>query len=219
MGASLAIEGFHCKRSELEVEVDAAVSQDGYENGHSYGGGWASKSHTDLTVHPKVFLSWSHASKFIRDINEKWEGLDAVRVVKPCGKRGFAKLDKALARIKKLQTMLDVELPTAAVLRAKQGKSKSRSCTACGKRHALDSIRPYSYSLDENMNRIDEQYHGQCPTYSCDHFFLYTKADFTKAERYKNEIAEREREVEVLVKGLPEDAPCFMWVVGGWCPE
>lgn len=219
MGATLDIERFDCKRSELEGKVDTVVSQDAYEDGSLYGGGWASKGDTSLTFHPNVFLSHDEASEFIENTNQKAMGLDVVRVVRPCGKRGYAKLDKTLDRIEKLGRMLNAELPTAAVLRAKQGKSKSRSCTACGKRHALESIRPYSYSLDENMNRTNEQYHGQCPTHGCNHFFLYTKADLAKAERYKNEIAEREREVEAIVKGLPEDAPCFIWVVGGWCPS
>lgn len=219
MGASLSIDGFYCKRSELEDHVSQAVSVDGYENGHSYGGGWASKGSTDLNFHSKLFVSKHEAADFIADINDKYNGLDVVRVVVHSDKRGYGTINKKLERIEKLQNLVDIEIPNAAAVRAINGKSKTRTCKACGNRHVLAEIRPYSLGWDSASKTMITKYRATCENHKCKHPFLFTKADVAKVDRLTAEIAALKAEVEAMAKKLPEDAPCFLWVVGGWCPS
>lgn len=227
MGATYTSRVFpDMPEAELAKQIEAAISEDAYEDGHLYSGSWGVKGgyyierdRGSLRNAVKTFDSVEAADNYISKENDKFGGLTVVRariveMTLPNGKIASTAnnwssdqipMAKAVAaaheKAKVAYTALNQFGPDI-IKRVRSAKSKTRGCSKCGSSIATTYI--------QSLN---------CPV--CRHEYLVTDTDRAKQkalnEKYEklNKAAKDARDAEL--KKLAEKHGKFVWVVGGWC--
>lgn len=163
-----------------------------------YSGSFAEKS--GVTIVDKGFKSADEALDYSMEYNDKWGDayLSPINPVKQTKKH----LDHT-EKLRKLQKEYD-EFDANVLAKAKQGKSKTKSCKGCNTRYVISNLRlvsangHYGFSKPQDFN---------CP--NCSKTFL-SETDLKKKESLqKRRLKEKDN--------VRESAKTFLWVLSGWC--
>jgi Zn finger protein HypA/HybF involved in hydrogenase expression len=179
----------------LGMEFRNAQSEDEYENGHSYSGGWGQKE--GLRDTGKVFNSRDEAEEWIQDNNEKWGPADAVKfrangketpTSEKAKKKLYDAVDKAVKNFRALEDKFANEIRTA--------KSAFRACRDCKSK--------------VNKNYIQG---GHCPVCRSK---MYSPTQAKRLDVLMKKIEEAKLK-RTNFKPKYSGGKKTKWLVGGWC--
>ena len=209
MGASLLIrEHPWAERAAVQKWARECASEDAYENGNSYSGGWNMKHGAVIFDEQKVFDSTQAAHEYIGNENDKHGSLLAVPAISRkslnhAQTMADAKYKELWDAIQTLQRECLSQNATI-VTRVRESKSAFKACTGCGSKISTKHLRSVT-----------------CPV--CNANLLRTPTDDKKLEALKKreqaQSIKLKQRYEVLLKRAfpPGELQKKVWVVGGWC--
>jgi len=199
MGACDCVISIEAKNEKiLKERIESERNTMGFENGTDpYCGNWNAKDN-GVRILNQSFTNYNTAFEHIMDTNDKWDCVDAVRVIEKVGTPAQNE------RIKKQKTKLSITKDNRVkfihtwVRNVRDSKSKTKSCKKCNTRHNTDNIN-----------------HITCS--ACGNSFL-TDSQKTKVETLKNKVVLEENKLNNMIIKRGGKTNKY-WLVGGWCPS
>jgi len=183
---------------QLKEKIDSERDFMGSENGTgSYCGNWNAKEN-GYRVLSYIANSYDVAYNYILDNNDKWNCVDAVKVIE---KQGTPAQNK---RIKTQQELVNTLSNNPRnfikdwVFKLHHAKSKTKSCKHCN-------------------TRLDVTYINTIHCSKCNTSFL-TQPQSTKLQKIKEKIKTQEEKLQKMIDNKGGKTKEY-WLVGGWCPS
>ncbi len=165
------------------------------ESGSSYSGTWASKD-SGVNFINRTFTNYDVAYDYIMEHNNKWDCVDAVKVIEKLGTpTQNLRIEKQKEKVSLARKKVE-EFDKNWFANMKNAKSKTKGCKHCGSRKNISNI---------HFNHCSD----------CSHTYL-TEPQLKRRARLEGFVTKEKEKMESLISKKGGKTNEY-FLVGGWC--